>query len=383
MTTLMKFTSFSSTATSQSNDVDNISRAAFTVSGELKPEQVVTATLPDEVVAVTNLPSEEEEQQAKKKQSVESNKDVALEEMINATAADAQQQARAIALDKQQQLCKVTEALASASINLYHSMMDKEGTDGEQDIMNELITSKDKNIVKQAYALFALGTIICAPSRGSLALSYLKCVHDLSSLKKKQWATHAIKLLVQGINTYKNEKGSTRRTLGGCTIFLQLYVMKKMSVTVPKGKLSVSIMSMIRERLKECTDSSRSLYKILVEAQTPNEVLEVISDAILAVEKGLSPSPLSPLNLETAIYRIATLMDETSMTKSQRSQFTRRNKMLALVSMAMRALHEFSAESITHMAWALPKIGESRYASEIVKVAEVDAQFRSSSMGAG
>ncbi|GKA85109.1 mitochondrial proton/calcium exchanger protein-like protein [Tanacetum coccineum] len=159
---------------------------AFTVSGKLKPEEVVRATLsslPDEVVdtvGVTSLPSEdsvserqrkleflemqeelikeeeekEEEEQAKKKQSAESNKDVALEEMIHTTAADAQQQARAIALDKQEQLCKVSEALAvlaSASsvsrereeflklvnkeINLYHSMMDKEGTDGEHDIM--------------------------------------------------------------------------------------------------------------------------------------------------------------------------------------------------------------------------------------------------------
>ncbi|KAI3683317.1 hypothetical protein L1987_83820 [Smallanthus sonchifolius] len=153
---------------------------AFTVSGKLKPEEVVRATLsslPDEVVdtvGVTALSSEdsvserkrkleflemqeelikeeeekEEEEQAKKKQSVDSNKDVALEEMVNATASDVQEQARARALDKQEQLCKVSEALAvlsSASsvsrereeflrlvnkeINLYHSMMDKEGTD--------------------------------------------------------------------------------------------------------------------------------------------------------------------------------------------------------------------------------------------------------------
>nr|GEX18670.1 hypothetical protein [Tanacetum cinerariifolium] len=58
-----------------------------------------------------------------------------------------------------------------------------------------------------------------------------------------------------------------------------------------------------------------SLNKILVEAQTPNEVLEVISDTILAIEKGSSPSPLCPLNLETAIYRIARLMVKTSMTR--------------------------------------------------------------------
>nr|GFB33246.1 mitochondrial proton/calcium exchanger protein-like [Tanacetum cinerariifolium] len=79
----------------------------------------------------------EEEEEAKKKQSVDINKDV-LKEMINATAADAQQQAKAIALDKQQ-LCKVSEALAvlasASSINSYGSMMHKEGADGGQDIM--------------------------------------------------------------------------------------------------------------------------------------------------------------------------------------------------------------------------------------------------------
>ncbi|XP_071719800.1 uncharacterized protein [Rutidosis leptorrhynchoides] len=160
---------------------------AFTVSGKLKPEEVVQAalsSLPDEVVdtvGVTALSSEdsvserrrkleflemqeelikeeqekEEKEQKESKKTIDSNnKDVALEEMINATASEVQEQARARAQDKQEQLCKVSEALAvlaSASsvsrereeflrlvnkeINLYHSMMDKEGTDGEKDTM--------------------------------------------------------------------------------------------------------------------------------------------------------------------------------------------------------------------------------------------------------
>ncbi|XP_024983218.1 LETM1 domain-containing protein LETM2, mitochondrial-like isoform X2 [Cynara cardunculus var. scolymus] len=159
---------------------------AFTVSGKLKPEEVVSAalsSLPDEVVdtvGITSLPSEdslserrrkleflemqdkiikeeeekEEEEQAKMKQSVGGDTDVALEEMINATASEVQEEARAKALDKQEKLCKVSEALAvlaSASsvsrereeflrlvnkeINLYNRMMDKEGTDGEKDAM--------------------------------------------------------------------------------------------------------------------------------------------------------------------------------------------------------------------------------------------------------
>ncbi|KVI00377.1 Calcium-binding EF-hand [Cynara cardunculus var. scolymus] len=117
---------------------------AFTVSGKLKPEEVVSAalsSLPDEVVdtvGITSLPSEdslserrrkleflemqdkiikeeeekEEEEQAKMKQSVGGDTDVALEEMINATASEVQEEARAKALDKQEKLCKVSEALA-------------------------------------------------------------------------------------------------------------------------------------------------------------------------------------------------------------------------------------------------------------------------------
>ncbi|KAL8204560.1 hypothetical protein R6Q57_010183 [Mikania cordata] len=173
---------------------------AFTLSGKLRPEEVVRATLsslPDEVVdtvGVTALSSEdsvserrrkleflemqeelikeeeekEEEEQAKMKQSTSSNKDVALEEMINVTASDVQAQARARALDKQEQLCKVSEALAvlaSASsvsrereeflrlvnkeINLYHRMMGKEGTDivkAYKAAHEEIDTSTDEHV---------------------------------------------------------------------------------------------------------------------------------------------------------------------------------------------------------------------------------------------
>ncbi|CAI9288164.1 unnamed protein product [Lactuca saligna] len=161
---------------------------SFTVSGKLKPEEVVRAalsSLPDEVVdtvGVTSLPSEdsvserkrkleflemqeelikeeeekEEEVQAKKKESVGIEKDVTSlkEEMISITASEAQEEARSRALEKQEQLCKVSEALAvlaSASsvsrereeflmlvnkeINFYHSMMEKEGIDSRKEAM--------------------------------------------------------------------------------------------------------------------------------------------------------------------------------------------------------------------------------------------------------
>ncbi|GKA52990.1 hypothetical protein Tco_0746305 [Tanacetum coccineum] len=82
---------------------------------------------------------------------------------------------------------------------------------GDEEIA-KLIHSKDADIVKQAYALFALGTIICAP-RGYLAPYYLWYVRDVSALKKKQWAAHAIYCLVEGIDKYKKAKGSTRHSL--------------------------------------------------------------------------------------------------------------------------------------------------------------------------
>ncbi|KAI5651291.1 hypothetical protein M9H77_37296 [Catharanthus roseus] len=156
---------------------------AFSVSGKVKPEEAVQATLsslPDEVVdtvGITSLPSEdsiaerrrkleflemqeelikeeeekEEEKQARKKESIEKQKDVALEEMNISTAKEAQQTKQKI-LDKQEQLCELSKALAvlaSASsvsrereeflrlvnkeIELYNSMVDKEGTDGEEE----------------------------------------------------------------------------------------------------------------------------------------------------------------------------------------------------------------------------------------------------------
>ncbi|XP_051126483.1 uncharacterized protein LOC127248261 [Andrographis paniculata] len=169
---------------------------AFTISGKLRPEEVVRATLsslPDEVVdtvGITSLPSEdsvserrrkldflemqeelikeEEEKQkeelARKKESDGAEVDVALNEMILPTAEEAQQQARSRALDKQEQLCELSRALAvlaSASsvsrereeflrlvnkeIELYNSMVDKDGTSGEVEAMKAYIAAHDKN----------------------------------------------------------------------------------------------------------------------------------------------------------------------------------------------------------------------------------------------
>ncbi|XP_022761449.1 mitochondrial proton/calcium exchanger protein-like isoform X2 [Durio zibethinus] len=168
---------------------------AFIVSGKLKPEDVVRATLsslPDEVVdtvGVTALPSEdsvserrrkleylemqeelikeekekEEEELARVKESKASEEDVALKEMTIPTAREAQEQAIARTLEKQEQLCELSRALAvlaSASsvsrereaflglvnkeIELYNSMVEKEGVDGEKDAIKAYRATREE-----------------------------------------------------------------------------------------------------------------------------------------------------------------------------------------------------------------------------------------------
>uniref|UniRef100_A0A803MZE3 Mitochondrial proton/calcium exchanger protein n=1 Tax=Chenopodium quinoa TaxID=63459 RepID=A0A803MZE3_CHEQI len=141
---------------------------AFNVSGTIKPEEAVEfaiSSLPDEVVdtiGATSLPSEDavserrrkleflEMQEEMIKESTVSEKDVALEEMVAATDRQAQDYEKAALSDKDDQLCELSRALAvlaSASlvsrereeflrlvnkeIELYNTMVDKEGKEGE------------------------------------------------------------------------------------------------------------------------------------------------------------------------------------------------------------------------------------------------------------
>ncbi|XP_058731598.1 uncharacterized protein LOC131603317 [Vicia villosa] len=156
---------------------------AFTVAGKLKPEEAVQATissLPDEVVdtiQVTSLPSEDsvserrrkleflemQEERIKEEEEKEgveparvdtdsSQEDKALNEMNISTAKEAHQLARNRAVENKEQLCEISRALAvlsSASsvsteredflrlvnkeIELYNSIVEKEGSNGEKD----------------------------------------------------------------------------------------------------------------------------------------------------------------------------------------------------------------------------------------------------------
>ncbi|XP_010672528.2 RAP domain-containing protein, chloroplastic [Beta vulgaris subsp. vulgaris] len=115
-----------------------------------------------------------------------------------------------------------------------------------------------------------------------------------------------------------------------------------------------------------------NLNRMVVDAQTAQEVLEVVSEMIVSVGKGLSPSPLSPLNLATAIHRIAKNMEKVSMMETRRLAFARQREMSMLVGISMNALPECSAQGISNIAWALSKIGgDLLYTTEMDRVAEV------------
>ncbi|MBA0713882.1 hypothetical protein Golax_012885 [Gossypium laxum] len=127
---------------------------AFIVSGKLKPEDAVRATLsslPDEVVdtiVVTALPSEDPVSERRRKLEYlkmqeelikeEEKEKEELERMKESKAREAKEQARARSLEKREHLCEISRALAvlaSASIEFYNSMVEKKHPDGEKDVI--------------------------------------------------------------------------------------------------------------------------------------------------------------------------------------------------------------------------------------------------------
>ncbi|KAH0705068.1 hypothetical protein KY290_009769 [Solanum tuberosum] len=66
----------------------------------------------EELIKEEEEKEKEEEEKSRRKESVCTREDVALKEMTVPTATEAQEQARARAIDKQEQLCKISRALA-------------------------------------------------------------------------------------------------------------------------------------------------------------------------------------------------------------------------------------------------------------------------------
>ncbi|KAM7272177.1 hypothetical protein ACFE04_026840 [Oxalis oulophora] len=176
---------------------------AFSVSGKVRPEEAVQATLsslPDEVVdtvGITTLPSEdsvaerrrkleflemqeelikeetekEKEELARMKVSAIKQKDVALEEMTDPTAKEVQEQKDAKLHEKNEQLCELSRALAvlaSASsvsrereeflrlvnkeIELYNSVVDKEGTESEEEAKKAYKAAREDKVAEEEQA---------------------------------------------------------------------------------------------------------------------------------------------------------------------------------------------------------------------------------------
>lgn len=167
---------------------------SFTVSGKLKPEEAVVATLsslPDEVVDTvgTGLPYEdsvserrrkleflemqeelikeeekmkEKEEKAKREESDIHEEDLALKEMTIPTLQDKEQLENEI-MEKREQLCNISRALAvlaSASsvsrerqeflqlvnkeVELYNTMLEKEGTEGQEEAEKAYKAEREK-----------------------------------------------------------------------------------------------------------------------------------------------------------------------------------------------------------------------------------------------
>ncbi|KAG8046218.1 hypothetical protein GUJ93_ZPchr0008g12929 [Zizania palustris] len=115
-----------------------------------------------------------------------------------------------------------------------------------------------------------------------------------------------------------------------------------------------------------------SLNRSIVESRTAEEVLALTAEVVAAVAKGLTPSPLTPINIATALHRIAKNMETVSMPQTYRLAFARHRDMSMLVGLAMVALPECSPQGVSNISWALSKIGgDLLYLPEMDRIAEV------------
>ncbi|KAL2645349.1 hypothetical protein R1flu_012936 [Riccia fluitans] len=122
-----------------------------------------------------------------------------------------------------------------------------------------------------------------------------------------------------------------------------------------KGRISNGPQRSSRVRRQDDFDLNRSL----VEACSANEVLTVVSNVLESSPWRQGECSLSPMNISTALHRIAKHMELESMPRSDRLVMARQKTMAILVSAAIESLPHCSAQSISNISWALSKIGGS------------------------
>ncbi|KAJ4846421.1 hypothetical protein Tsubulata_036678, partial [Turnera subulata] len=96
-------------------------------------------------------------------------------------------------------------------------------------------------------------------------------------------------------------------------------------------------------------EEKKQLTKELTNLGSPDcrGYFEITADMIMAMGKELSPSPLKPLNIATALHRIAKNMEKVSVMTTHRLAFARQKEMSMLVGLPMMALPACSAQGIS------------------------------------
>ncbi|XWS60033.1 hypothetical protein CRYUN_Cryun08bG0173400 [Craigia yunnanensis] len=79
----------------------------------------------------------------------------------------------------------------------------------------------------------------------------------------------------------------------------------------------------------------------------------------MAVGKGLSPSPHSPLNIATELHRIAKNMEKVSMMISRRLAFARQREISMLIKVALTKVKAFNSQNVANIAGAFATMRHS------------------------
>ena len=88
-------------------------------------------------------------------------------------------------------------------------------------IKDVLFRGDDPTAIKQAFVLLTMHFVVCPKAWGNFRKCMLFYVKDANHLNEHPWDTIAMDALTKSIKKYQEAKGS-KRSLGGCTFFLQV-----------------------------------------------------------------------------------------------------------------------------------------------------------------